>query len=142
MTHSKNILVLREYKNLKQYHTLKRKIVLSKANKEVNRHIRNVTFDTRVIDTWVDSIPIIEILLNSSAKAPTGVAHNLIIMGRIKLPSEGILTDFHYFNNTALRARGYLDQIFKRQMMLLMLPKGHKIISIMRSLENEMRDMI
>jgi hypothetical protein len=36
-------------------------------------------------------------------------------MGRMKLPEEGILTDFHNFNNTALSARGYLDQLFKRQ---------------------------
>ena len=89
--------------------------IVERANKEVNRHIRNVIFDTRVIDNWVDCIPIIESLFNSSAKAPTGVAPNLIIMGRIKLPEEGILTDFHNFNNTALSARGYLDQLFKRQ---------------------------
>ena len=33
-------------------------------------------------------------------------------MGRVKLP---ILTDFHNFKNTTLSARGYLDQLFKRQ---------------------------
>jgi len=89
--------------------------IVERANKEVNRHLRNVIFDTRVIDNWIDCIPIIESLFNSTVKAPTGVFPNLITMGKIKLPKEGILTDFHNYNNTALSARGYLDQLFERQ---------------------------
>ena len=37
--------------------------------------------------------------------------------GKIKLPEEGVLTDFHNYADTTLTARGYLDQLFKRQMM-------------------------
>ena len=58
---------------------------------------------------------IIESLFNSTVKAPIGVCPNLIIMGKIKLPEEGILTDFHNCADTTLTARGYLDQLFKRQ---------------------------
>ena len=89
--------------------------IVERENKEVNRHLRNVIFDTRVIENWIDCIPIIESLFNSTVKAPIGVSPNLIIMGKIKLPEEGILTDFHNYANTTLTARGYLDQLFTRQ---------------------------
>ena len=79
--------------------------IVERANKEVNRHVRNVIFDTRVIDNWIDCISRIENLLNSTVKAPTGVSPNLIIMGKFKLPEEEILTDFYNYNNTA---RGYI----------------------------------
>jgi hypothetical protein len=36
-------------------------------------------------------------------------------MGKIKLPEEGILTNFHNDADSTLTARGYLDQLFKRQ---------------------------
>ena len=34
--------------------------------------------------------------------------------GEIKLPEEGILTNFHNYADSTLTARGYLDQMFKR----------------------------
>ena len=95
-----------------------------------------------MIDNWVDCIPIIESLFNSSAKAPTGVAPNLIIMGRIKLPEEGILTDFHNFNNTALSARGYLDQLFKRQNDVIDAAQRSQSHINHEVVNNEMHDMI
>ena len=79
--------------------------IVERANKEVNRHLRNVIFDTRVIDNWIDYITIIESLFNSTVKAPKGVSPNLIIIGKVKLPEEGILANFHNYNNTALNAR-------------------------------------
>ena len=36
-------------------------------------------------------------------------------MGKIKLPEEGILTDFYNDADSTLTARGYLDQLFKRK---------------------------
>ena len=36
-------------------------------------------------------------------------------MEEIELPEEGILTNFHNYADTTLTARGYVDQLCKRQ---------------------------
>ena len=48
--------------------------IVESENKEVYRHLRNIIFDTRVIENWIDCIPIIESLFNSTVEAPIGFA--------------------------------------------------------------------
>ena len=47
-------------------------------------------FDARVIENWIDCIPVINFLFNSSVKAPICGASNLIIFGQLKLSEKGI----------------------------------------------------
>jgi hypothetical protein len=89
--------------------------IVERANKEVNRHLRNIMFDSRVKDQWAQSLPMVESLFNSTAKLPTGVAPNTIIFGRWRLPEEGVIGDFLTKPRGPVEVRGYLDDLFKRQ---------------------------
>ena len=68
----------------KTYSKEENSIVERLNNRSQSSFMENYRFDTRVIDSWIDYIPIMEKLFNSSLNASTGVSLNLIIMGKIR----------------------------------------------------------
>jgi hypothetical protein len=55
--------------------------IVEKANKEVNRHIRNILADKEIVENWPQMLCIKEKLLNSSVKKPLGASHNTLLFG-------------------------------------------------------------
>ena len=88
--------------------------IVEHANKEVNRHLRYIMFDTGVKNQWAQCLPMVESLFNSTAKLPTGVAPNTIIFGRWQLPEEGLIGDFLTKPQGPVVVRKFLDNLFKR----------------------------
>jgi len=54
--------------------------IVERANKEVNRHIRNILVDKECIHEWPQMLRMTETFLNSSFKQPLGVSPNTILL--------------------------------------------------------------
>ena len=91
--------------------------IVERANKEVNRHIRNILADTNCIHEWPQMLCMIEKLLNSSIKQPLGVSPNTILFGD-SIPTEHTLLaeiDNPPPSNTSRSIRDYVDTLMARQ---------------------------
>ena len=65
--------------------------IVERANQEVERHLRNVMFDKKVIDEWPEYLPLVEQILNSHINKSTGVATvDIIFAGQVDL-NRGLL---------------------------------------------------
>ena len=73
--------------------------IVERANKEVSRHLRAIILDHRVMDTWSDSLPLVQRIINSKIHETTGVAPatllfgNMIDLDRVLLPPPPLLED-------------------------------------------------
>ena len=91
--------------------------IVERANKEVNRHIRNILADTECIHEWPQMLCMIEKVLNSSIKQPLGVSPNTILFGAA-IPTEHTLLaeiDNPPPSNTPRSIRDYVDTLMARQ---------------------------
>jgi len=55
--------------------------IVERANKEVNRHIRNILSDKECVANWPQMLCMTEKLLNSSVKQPLGASPNALLFG-------------------------------------------------------------
>ena len=55
--------------------------IVERANKEVNRHIRNILADKEIVENWPQMLCMTEKLLNSSVKKPLGASPNTLLFG-------------------------------------------------------------
>jgi hypothetical protein len=55
--------------------------LVERANKEVGRHLRAILLDHRVVDTWSESLPIIQRIINAKVHEATGVAPAALLFG-------------------------------------------------------------
>jgi hypothetical protein len=95
--------------------------IVERANKEVNRHIRNILFDSEIRDNWSDFILLTEKLLNSSTKQPIGVSPNTLLYGNAINTDEGL---FHVIREqksmeSPISTRDYVDQLLANQEKLI-----------------------
>ena len=68
---------------------------MERVNREVNRHLRAIMFETLDQDKYKDCLPFAQRIINSSVHASTGVSPSELLLGnRINL-SRGILTPFN-----------------------------------------------
>ena len=59
--------------------------IVERLNKEVMRHLRNLVFDRRVYNTWNQSIPFVQRIINSITHGSTGVTPAAIITPGLNL---------------------------------------------------------
>jgi transposase InsO family protein len=59
--------------------------IVERANKEVNRHIRNIVADKDCVHDWPKLLCMTEKLLNSSVKQPLGASPNTLLLA---MPSQ------------------------------------------------------
>ena len=52
--------------------------IVERANKEVDKHIRNILFEKNIIPKWSKMLRMTEKLLNSFVKLPLGVSPNTL----------------------------------------------------------------
>jgi hypothetical protein len=55
--------------------------IVERANKEVNRHLRALTFDRNTIDDYRLCVPIVQRILNSSYNERTGISPAELLFG-------------------------------------------------------------
>ena len=96
--------------------------IVERANKEVNRHLRNIIFDSNITNDWSDYLPLIEKLFNSSIKTPLGVSPNTIIFGNIIDTNTGFLThiDEYIKQHPGQSIQKYISKLLLQQQQIIM----------------------
>ena len=95
--------------------------IVERANKEVNRHIRNILFDKGKFQNWSKMLCMTEKLLNSSIKQPLGVSPNALIFGNAFHMDTSLLgiIDQDISDSTPRSVRDYVDTLIERQSRLI-----------------------
>jgi hypothetical protein len=91
--------------------------IVKRANKKVNRHIRNILADKKCITECSNMLCMTEKLLNSSIKQPLGVSPNTILYGDAILTEHSLRAELDTIpSTTAPRTiRDYVDTLMARQ---------------------------
>jgi hypothetical protein len=90
--------------------------LVERANKEINRHIRNIMFDNVIQASWSDHLDLTANLLNSMVKEPLGKSPHMLVFGReIDIFPTDTLTP----SIPPTTVRDYLDDLIARQHRLL-----------------------
>ena len=74
--------------------------VVERANREVNRHLRALTFETNEVDNYRLSLPFVQRIINSSIHESTGVAPASMLFGNQVNLERGILIPNPVIRNT------------------------------------------
>jgi hypothetical protein len=74
--------------------------VVERANREVNRHLRALTFETNDVDNYRLSLPFVQRIINSSIHETTGVAPASMLFGNQVNLDRGILIPNPVIRNT------------------------------------------
>ena len=65
--------------------------IVERRIKEVNRHIRDILFHTKVKENWSDALPLVQRIMNAQSLLPTGTSPAQIIFGNSINLDSGIL---------------------------------------------------
>ena len=66
---------------------------MERANKEVNRHIRNILSGQECEANWPQMLCMTEKLLNSSVKQPLGASPNALLFGNATVQEPGMMAE-------------------------------------------------
>jgi transposase InsO family protein len=91
--------------------------IVERANKEVNRHIRNILFDKGHFKNWSRMLCMTERILNTSIKQPLGASPNTLLFGTSFMPDRSLLKtiDMDITANKPRSIRDYVDSLISRQ---------------------------
>jgi transposase InsO family protein len=95
--------------------------IVERANKEVNRHIRNIMFDEEITRNWADYLILTEQLLNSATKQPTGVSPNTLLFGNAINTDYGLFHEIREYHRreSPISMRDYVDNLLTNQQKLI-----------------------
>jgi hypothetical protein len=95
--------------------------IVERANKEVNRHIRNILSDKECVANWPQMPYMTENLLNSSVKQPLGASPNALLFGNATVQEPGMMAEMDQMPSDTgkLSVRTYIDTFMARQGKLL-----------------------
>ena len=80
--------------NLTLAYSKQENAIVERVNKEVNRHLRALAFQTTDIDNYRLSLPFVQRIINSSVHKSTGAAPASLLFGNRVNLDRGILTPF------------------------------------------------
>jgi transposase InsO family protein len=79
--------------------------IVERANKEVNRHLRNIFFDKRVINSWAEELKLVQRIMNSTIHSRLGCAPAAIIFGFSNKLDNVIMNSISNMNSTQMTPR-------------------------------------
>ena len=117
--------------------------IVERANKEVLRHLRDILYDTKVLEEWTRHIPDIQRIKNSTRVFSTGMTPHELVFGLSSRLEEGILYPHQpaakagsmqaYINKQRNIQQQALDAAYKHQDKI---DNAH-VISVKPTLETE-----
>ena len=95
---------------------------MERANKEVNRHIRNILADKEIVENWPQMLCMTEKLLNSSVKIPLRASPNTLLFGNAFTQEPFEISEMDQQRNikTPSSIRDYVEKFMHRQNKLLL----------------------
>ena len=83
--------------------------IVERRIKELNRHIRNILYHTKVKSYWSDALPLVQRIMNAQRLIPTGTSPAQIIFGNALNLDAGILLSTNTNNETEQTKRRRLS---------------------------------
>ena len=95
--------------------------IVERANKEVNRHIRNILADDECIPDWPQMLCMTEKLLNSTVKHALGVSPNTLLFGDAIPTEQSLLAEIDQIPTATppRTIRDYVDKLMDRLSRLI-----------------------
>jgi hypothetical protein len=100
--------------------------LVERANKEVQRHLRTFVYHVNVLEAWVDSLPLVQRIMNSTVHSSTGVSPAQLLFGNavnldrgIFLPAENETSSNNKRDNKKSSLSKWIDTMLSQQMTLL-----------------------
>ena len=109
--------------NLTLAYSSKENAIVERNNKEINRHLRALTFDTNTIDNYQQLLPFVQRIMNSSYNARTKVSPADLLFGNSVDLSGGIYNSIvPHTPNTNTQSES-MDKMIKMQTHLIEISK-------------------
>ena len=105
--------------NLTLSYSKQENAIVERANREVNRHLRALTFQTNDINNYKNSLPFIQRIINSSVHDATGVAPASMLFGNQVNLDRGILTPFPLLKSTKSTSEIIANMIYAQDKIML-----------------------
>jgi hypothetical protein len=67
--------------------------IVERANKEVMRHVRAYVHETKVLDMWVDCLPLVQRIMNAKKHSSINVSPAQLLFGEAVKLDQGLFTD-------------------------------------------------
>jgi transposase InsO family protein len=106
--------------------------IVERRIKELNRHIRNILFHTKVKSYWSDALPLVQRIMNAQRLIPTGTSPAQIIFGNALNLDAGILLSTNTNNETPQTQRRRLSEWTAKMLKL-----QHDIISVAQQTQSK-----
>ena len=103
--------------------------MVERANKEVLRHLKAFVYDTRIRDEWIDFLPLIQRIMNSTVHGSIGVAPAQLLLGDALHLDKGVFLPSDKLENTtptALTVQSWMQKMLRRQKDLLDIAVKHQ----------------
>jgi hypothetical protein len=92
--------------------------IVERANKEIQRHLRNIVFDNKIKNDWPTVLPLVKRILNAKVHTSTGVAPvDLVFAGQVDL-NAGILFDKESIQS-GIKISEYMKKLYEYQDIVL-----------------------
>jgi hypothetical protein len=93
--------------------------IVERANKEIQRHLRNLVFDKKIKNDWPTVLPLVKRILNAKVHLSTGVAPvDLVFAGQVDL-NAGLLFNKNTTQNDIIVMSEYMKKLYEYQDILL-----------------------
>ena len=87
--------------------------IVERCNREVQRHLRDIIFDSRIIESWDTYLPLVQRILNSAHHTSIGTSPMELVYGRNLDPHRGIITP--YVRPDSNLSEWLIKQIYSQQ---------------------------
>lgn len=103
--------------------------MVERANKEVLRHLAAMIYETRITDDWIDFLPLIQRIINSTTHSSTGVAPAQLLFGSALQLDRGVFLPIQKLESDTVNDKDLSTWMDK------MLAKQHKMIAIAEQMQ-------
>lgn len=97
--------------------------IVERANKEVMRHLRAFIFDKKILENWIDSLPMVMRIINSTPHSSLGgVSPAELLFGNVITLDRKLYHDLPSSTNmegVSSNMRGWIDQMLSMQARLI-----------------------
>ena len=98
--------------------------MVERANKEVLRHLAAMVYEKRITDDWIDFLPLVQRIINSSPHSSTGVAPAQLLFGNAIQLDRGVFLPIDKVEQrtpTSDKLSTWVDKMLRKQADLISL---------------------
>lgn len=110
--------------NITMSYSKEENAMVERANKEVLRHLAAMVYETRINDEWIEFLPLIQRIINSTPHQNTGVAPAQLLFGNAVQLDRGVFLPIHKVEGkepSESELASWIDNMLSKQRELMVL---------------------